>query len=40
MVERLNEFGVNYSVVLENDFEKVKPRLEKLENAKFFENSK
>ena len=40
MVERLSEFGVHYFVVLEKDYETVKPRLEKLKKAKFFENRK
>lgn len=40
MVERLSEFGVHYFAVLEKDYETIKPRLEKLENVKFFENTK
>jgi Zn-dependent protease with chaperone function len=37
LVERLNEFGIHYFVILEKDFEKLKPRLEQIENAKIFQ---
>lgn len=40
MAERLTEFGIHYFVVLDKDYETVKSRLDKLENVKFFENSK
>jgi len=37
MAERLGEFGAHYFVVLEKDFESLKPRLEQIENAKIFQ---
>lgn len=37
MVERLGEFGIHYFVVLEKDFEPVKPQLEQIENAKIYQ---
>jgi Zn-dependent protease with chaperone function len=37
LVERLGEFGVHYFVILEKDFEALKPRLEQIEGAKIFQ---
>lgn len=37
MVERLGELGIHYFVVLEKEFETLKPFLERLENARIFQ---
>jgi Zn-dependent protease with chaperone function len=37
LIERLGEFGIHYFVILEKDFETVKPRLEQIENARIYQ---
>lgn len=37
MVERLGEFGIHYFVVLDNEFKALKPRLDKITNAKIYQ---
>lgn len=37
MVERLGEYGIHYFVVLDSDFESVRPKLAQIDNAKMFQ---
>ncbi len=37
LIERLSEFGIHYFVILEKDFESLKPRLEQIDGARIFQ---